>query len=103
MRLPNAKDYHSEYHVNDETYTLRFVSRIPGGKAGDIGLCDAGKKAIFIKKGLTKMQTFRTLTHELLHAIEFEYELKIPHSLVYQLEKSIVDTLLYNFLEKGGA
>lgn len=97
MKLPCYKDYKSEYHVGDETYTLRFVSKLPDCGPEDIGLCDPGSRTIYIKKGLTKALLFRTVVHELLHAIEFELEIKISHKLVYQLEKAIVDTLLMNF------
>jgi hypothetical protein len=93
MKLPSVKDYPMEIHVGDETYVIRFVSRMP---KNEVGLCDDGAHVILIKRGMSKAQTFRTVVHEVLHAIEFEYQLKVPHKLVYQLEKAIVDVLLMN-------
>ena len=96
MKLPGYKQYKKEWHVGEETYTLKFVSRIPGCKAKDVGLCDPESRIMYVKKGLSKAMLYRTVAHELLHAIEFEYEIEIPHKLVYQLEKAIVDTQLMN-------
>ena len=97
MKLFTAKGYKSEFHVGEETYTLKFVKKIPGGNAADIGLCDPEERTIYVKKGLSKALMFRTVVHELLHSIEFEYEIKIKHETIYQLEKALVDTLLMNF------
>ena len=31
----------------------------------------------------------RTFIHEYLHAVEHEYDLKIPHKMIYELEKPL--------------
>lgn len=97
LRLPGYSDYRTEFHVGEETYLLKFVSRMPAVGKGAVGLCDPESRTIYVKKGLSKSMLFRTVTHELLHAIEFEMDLNVPHKLIYQFEKAIVDTLLMNF------
>jgi hypothetical protein len=99
MKLPPMKKYPTDLHIGDETYTVKFVTKFPGCKRdeGVCGLTDSSTHTIYIMKGMSKAQTFRTLVHEVLHGIEFEYDLKIRHSLVYQLEKAIGDFLLMNF------
>jgi hypothetical protein len=97
VKLPGYKAYKREYHVGEETYSLRFVAKIPGESSETLGLCDPESRVIYVKKGLSKAMLFRTVTHELIHALEFEYELPIKHSLVYQLERALVDMLLMNF------
>jgi Zn-dependent peptidase ImmA (M78 family) len=95
MKLP--RKYWSELHFNDETYLIKFVKRIPGEKASTVGLCDPEKKLIYIKKGMSLSQTFRTFFHEALHALCDEYKIKIRHKDIYKLEKAICDTLMMNF------
>lgn len=96
MKLPKHDAYPKELHINEETYTVHVVTRIPDEKASTLGLCDSGTKRIYIKKA-SKAQMFRTFVHESLHAIEFEYQLDIKHEMVYKLEKAISDLLLMNF------
>jgi len=97
MRLPPLRKYPKELHVNEETYSVRFVDKIPGEKLDVHGICDSGKHEILIRKDLTKSQTFRVFIHEVLHALEFEYEIKIEHKTVHQLEKAIGDLFIANF------
>lgn len=35
-----------------------------------------------------------TWIHEYLHAVEFEYDLKIPHRIIHKLEKPLVSMIL---------
>jgi len=99
MKIPGRKSYPKELHINEETYTIKWVQEIPEGRKNDdtVGLCDGASHTIYIKRGLTKSQAFRTLIHEVLHALEFEYEIDIPHKTVHQLEKAIGDLLIANF------
>lgn len=97
MKLLTPTQYPTEYHVGSETYCLKLVSKIPDSCSNTVGLTDSGKKMIYIRKGLSKAQFFRTLIHELLHAIEIELEIKVRHKEIYKLEKGIADMLLMNF------
>lgn len=53
-------------------------------------------RQIILKKGLAKTQSELAFIHEVLHAIEFEYELQIPHGLIYLLEIPIHKILKLN-------
>lgn len=97
MKLPTIKQYPKELHFNEETYKIKFVGRIPGGSKYDKGLCDGSSNTIYLRKSMDKSSMFRTLIHESIHAMEFEYEIKITHPVVHQLEKAIGDFLMVNF------
>lgn len=49
---------------------------------------------IQIKKSLSDKEKILCLIHELLHALEFEYKLDIPHKLIYKFERAV-----YRFLK----
>lgn len=51
------------------------------------GACDPSTRTIFLKKHLTEQQTVSTYFHEVLHAFEFEYDVKIGHPMIEILEK----------------
>jgi hypothetical protein len=53
-------------------------------------------KQIVLLRGMSDAQTFETLIHELLHAIEHEYEIKLPHASIYSLEGAIHAILRLN-------
>lgn len=62
-----------------------------------LGLADGDGKTITIKTGLDDDELLETLVHELLHVITFEYlSIKIPHSLIYKLERPILNLLRMN-------
>lgn len=44
---------------------------------------------IRLATGMETLEAYETLWHELLHSIEYEYEIKIPHELIYKLEKPL--------------
>lgn len=96
MKFPLEKDYPKQLHIRDATYKVRFVKKI-SGESSTFGECCPVKQEIKIKKGLTLTETFNTFIHETLHAIEFEYDIDIPHSHVYVLEKALSDLLVTNF------
>jgi hypothetical protein len=62
------------------------------------GHCDGETAIIDILMGLDPMETYRTLIHELLHAIEFEYDLHFPHHLIYKLEEPLLAAVVANFI-----
>jgi hypothetical protein len=96
MKLPTSKQYPKTLVIGDEEYSVKFVGIIRGDKSV-LGICDPSSKEILIKKGISAPDKFATLIHEILHAIEAEYEINIPHSLVYKLDHALIDLLLQNF------
>jgi hypothetical protein len=61
-----------------------------------VGLCDEARREILIKSGMSSDETLKTLLHELLHAMEFEYSIKIPHEAIYQYEEALFDFFCAN-------
>ena len=61
-----------------------------------MGICNATARIIIIKSNLSDTQALETLIHELLHAIAFEFGIKIPHSLIYAIERPIIRILKLN-------
>lgn len=97
---PRQKDYPKEILVGDSFYKIKFVRRICHAATGTdmqtLGTCCPDDKEILILQGLDPMERLSTLVHELLHALEFEYEIEIPHKLIYQLERPITQLLMDN-------
>lgn len=62
-----------------------------------MGFADGNAKTITLKTGMSPDDTLETLVHEILHVFTFEYSrLKIAHTLIYKLEKPIVNLLRLN-------
>ena len=55
------------------------------------------RHTITLLSTLSDKELFSTFIHELLHAIEHYYRVRIPHKLVYAQEGPISETLLRNF------
>lgn len=93
MMIPRIKDYPKVIYLRGERYKLQFVK-----KCNYLGQTNAVKKTIKIKAGMSKNETFRTIIHEFLHLLEFEFPIKIKHKTVYKLEEAIFQLLIDNFL-----
>lgn len=50
------------------------------------GFCDPNRREIWIRQGQKPAQRAVTFWHELQHAIEFEWEIDLPHKTIYDLE-----------------
>lgn len=94
MILPAEKNYPKRIHVGDTTYRIKFVKSC--GK-NTLGLCDGTKEIIYIRKGLGPAARFKTLIHEILHAIEFSHGIPLKHSKIRLLEEAIADIFIQNF------
>jgi len=91
MRIPR------QLLVKDQIYSVRFVKNLPDEiKGTTIGLCCAETQTIYIKQGLSKAERVSTFFHELLHAIEFEFEFDMPHKLIYRLEGPLAQVIVDN-------
>lgn len=75
-------------------YEVLLLAEYVGGK--DLGRCDPNKKQMLISMKHGKREAERTFIHEVLHAIEFEYDLRIPHALIRILEIPIWKILKLN-------
>jgi hypothetical protein len=74
MRLPR------KLKVKNAVYRLSFVKRI--NDRGDYGMCDGVKRTIQILMGLSNRDRLETFMHELDHAIEFEWNIPVPHGIM---------------------
>jgi hypothetical protein len=81
--------------VRDQVYEIKFVDRIRGVKRGR-GKCCLERQTIWIKRGQSESDQIVTFFHEMLHAIEFEYEIDIAHDLVYALEGPLAQVIVDN-------
>ena len=88
MRIPHKVEIKPgiSYYV---TYVDKFDDPL------QMGYClgadsEMGCRTIQIKKGLTPSMKARTFLHELLHAIDFEWGIKIPHKIIEALEKPLL-------------
>jgi hypothetical protein len=58
--------------------------------------CRVRYRQIVLKRGQSGRTLFKTLIHEILHAVEYERGIEIPHRVVYQLEGAIESLLRLN-------
>lgn len=92
MIIPAIKDYPKELYVRGDRYRVLFVKNLE-----NIGETDSGKLTIKLRAGMSKNETFRTLIHEILHAIEFSHPIDLKHKVVYELEEALFNLILDNF------
>lgn len=94
--IRRIRDYPKEILVREEWYEVRFAQVIPGEPKSTLGLACQETKTIWIKLGQSPRDRFKTLMHEIMHIIEYEYDLKIPHRLIYALEEPLIRLILDN-------
>lgn len=75
------------------SYSVLFVDKLEND---DLGSCDKNSRQILILLGMSKKETLATFIHELIHAIEFEYNIAIPHLAVHQMDLAIEAILRLN-------
>lgn len=97
--IPRKMDLRGKFLVKDEIWHVKFVDkkRLP---EDTWGICDPSTNEILILKTLSPTITFDTWLHEILHAIEFSYDLKIPHDLIVKLEEPIREFIKQNLYVK---
>jgi len=94
--IPRRKEYPKQLNINGEEWKVKFVNIIDK----DIelhGQCDPGTRTIYIRNKQSEVERCATFIHEILHAFEAEYEIKISHKAIYQLEHAMMDFILVNF------
>jgi hypothetical protein len=84
---PKQREYPKEIVVSGTVYKVKFVRNIPGIENKNLaGVACPSTKIIYIVLGQTPSERFSTFWHEVLHAIEFETDKRIPHKTIYALE-----------------
>lgn len=90
------REYPKTLNIGNEVYRVRFVRRFDDRST--LGECDPSEKEIRIRLGQSHNERFKTFLHEILHALEFELDLKITHRQIEQLEEPLAQFLSDNFL-----
>lgn len=96
MKFPGVRDYPEYVVIRGNPWDIHFCRKIPDTDKDTLGLCDPGEKVLYIKLGQSRKDIFKTLIHEMLHAMEDEYCYAIPHNIIHKMEDSVSDVLLEN-------
>lgn len=82
--------------IGNVTYDIQSLpqDRIDAGVNGDCS--NVLKHTIRIDPNLFGHEAVETLFHEILHAIEDVYRIKISHKQVYQLSNALAQIIRYN-------
>jgi len=99
------RDYPKIMFIGLELWRLYWFRKIPKGEdKKTVGLCDPSDKTIHVKYGQSDYETLRTYIHEVIHAIQDEYNIKFhknptkDHEIVEKLEIAITHFIWVNFL-----
>ncbi len=82
-KMPNGKPYPKLVRVRETDYFVTFVKRL---KESDMGVCDDTAKVIYLSLDQPADELYRTFHHEIAHAIECEYGIKLGHPTIRKLE-----------------
>lgn len=89
--------------IGESTWTIKLVPRVPRfgeprSKGPLLGITHFASKTIYIGKKQSAESALTTLCHEYGHAFEDEYDIDIPHELIYLVSPMISRLLLANYL-----
>jgi len=94
--MQDNKGYPRRVKIGDSFYRIRFVKKIQGTDKKYSGMFYPHTKQICILNSLSKDETLKTYLHEISHAMECEYDIKISHKAIYQYEEAIFDYIVAN-------
>ena len=99
MRLLSVKDYPKSIKITSEVeYQIKFVKRIEGAEDEEVfGEINLDDKVILIKRKQAPEEMFKTFIHEVFHAFEEEYNIKMSHTAIRKLESAVFNLLFMNF------
>jgi hypothetical protein len=90
------RDYPREILVGEQLWRVRFVRRFADRK--QVGQCDASAHVISIMQGLGAAERLRVFVHEVVHALEAEYEFELAHDDVETLDEPLARLVIDNYL-----
>ena len=93
-----AKEWRSkrpkEIKIGWRTITISWETNIIADDGSECyGQYDHANKTIKIDDTLTGTLLLATIIHEVVHAIEYEYHIPIPHYVVHWLDNVLAQTL----------
>lgn len=101
---PKCRQYPKGITVGNAHWDVKFCRKTPDHPPTDVGLCDPETRTIYIRYKQSRRETLMTFLHEWLHAVEFEYEIEIGHTIIEKLEDAVIEfceenpEVLVNFL-----
>lgn len=81
--------YPKEVNVEGFMWKIVFKKKIMYEGVECDGLCKSDVRTIFIKIINDPVETYRIFKHELLHAIEFERGIDVPHKWVEAFDRPL--------------
>jgi len=84
-----------EWLIGDEVWRSKTVKQC--NTPGNDGECDPSTLVMQIKRNKDKQLMRDTLIHELLHAIEYSYEIEIGEKMILILERPLRKFIEDNF------
>jgi hypothetical protein len=94
--IRHQRSYPKQLQIGENHWDIIFCRLIPGEGQNILGLTDPSEHKIYIKMGQTPEERFKTLIHEIGHALCFEYKIKENHKTIHQIEEPILRLLLDN-------
>ena len=91
--IGGVRSYANTWDIGPELYQMKFVQRLPDRATG---MCDASTNSCYSILKQSKIETFRTFIHEMIHAMEDVYDFELKHEYVEKLEIAFADFLLEN-------
>lgn len=116
--IPGPRKYPKFLTIRGEVWQVKFKHDLDKLAEADpedcpiLGLCDPSNKTIYLRYKQSKIDLLKTFVHEVLHAIEDEYDFSLPHGEVIEqngrkvqlpdvvdyIERGVVSVLYNNFL-----
>jgi hypothetical protein len=90
------KDFPKELVIGGRTWVVKF-RRVIEGNPIYLGMCYFEEAEIHIRLGQSPRERLATLWHEIFHAYEWEYGVKLGHKIIRKLEYAQSDFVLENF------
>lgn len=92
------KHFPKDVMVNGNLWAVKFVRHLPDTKTKKtFGICDPSDRVIYIRQGQDSEERLDTFFHELVHAIECEFDIDIEHKLVDKLGAALARVYVENF------
>lgn len=93
MRPKGIRSYAKIWVIKDAIWNLRFLQRM---KDSADGWCIYEKNELQIDKKLDNEGKFVAFWHEIIHALDHEYDIGLTHQQVHKLEQAIARFKLDN-------
>lgn len=87
---PHKQHWPKDLMVGENLWEIKFKRKLIEGGVPCTGLCDPSDRIIYVKYPQTNEELFSTLIHEVIHAIEFEYDANIGEYKVRKFEKGLM-------------